>query len=63
MCTLSIKEQAEEYVARVGVPEARNSVHYRTGKQLCGCGTCFCCQVVRAVSKAYAQKRSQGGAS
>jgi hypothetical protein len=47
----TIKEQAEEYVKRVGVTVARNSDHYRTAR-ICHCGTCFCCEVVKAVAAA-----------
>jgi hypothetical protein len=47
----SNKENAEEYVKRVGAEEARNSNHYRTAS-ICHCGTCFCCEVVKAVSAA-----------
>ena len=46
----TIKEQAAEYVNRVGVKEARNSNHYRTAG-ICHCGTCFCCEVVKVVSE------------
>jgi len=45
-----IREQAEEYVKRVGTIEARNSNHYRTAG-ICHCGTCFCCEVVKAVAR------------
>ena len=48
------KNQAVEYVARVGVNVARNSIHYRTAG-ICHCGTCFCCEVVKAVKGAEKQ--------
>ena len=48
---LTVKEQAEEYVNRVGVAEARYSTHYRTAS-ICHCGTCFCCEVFKAVARA-----------
>lgn len=51
MKRLTVREQAEEYVARVGVVEARNSNHYCTAG-ICQCGTCFCCEVVKAVAAA-----------
>jgi hypothetical protein len=47
---LTVREQAEEYVKRVGTIEARNSNHYRTAG-ICHCGTCFCCEVVKAVAR------------
>ena len=55
MKQLTIREQAEEYVNRVGAVVARNSNHYRTAG-ICHCGTCFCCEVVKAVKRAEARK-------
>lgn len=51
MKVLTIREQADEYVKRAGIKEARNSNHYRTAS-ICHCGTCFCCEVVKAVARA-----------
>lgn len=41
------QRNAADYVHRVGLKEARQSVHYATAK-ICKCGTCFCCEVFNA---------------
>ena len=51
MKELTVKQQAEEYIKRVGTKAARRSVHYATAS-ICHCGTCFCCEVVKAVKSA-----------
>lgn len=47
---LSTKNQAAEYVKKVGKSESKKSVHYATGK-ICGCKSCFCCHVFSIVNQ------------
>lgn len=49
------QKNAAEYVQRVGMSEARKSVHYATAK-ICKCGSCFCCEVFSAVRAAALRK-------
>lgn len=44
------QRNAEAYVHRVGLSEARRSVHYATAK-ICRCRTCFCCEVFNATQQ------------
>lgn len=46
---MNTKQQASEYVKRVGVAEAKKSSHYDIARRHCRCGTCFCCEVRKAV--------------
>lgn len=39
------RQQASDYVKRVGTNEAKKSNHYLTAIRHCKCGECFCCYV------------------
>lgn len=56
---MSIQEQAKQYVARVGIDEARHSNHYLTALRHCRCGACFCCAVRREVDSRRNDEREE----
>lgn len=51
------QEQAREYVASVGVAEAKKSNHYLTAVRHCTCGDCFCCYVRQFTDEAERKGR------
>lgn len=46
---------ALRYVETVGKTEAKNSVHYATGK-ICKCKNCFCCHVFGEVNRSLEEE-------